>query len=96
MFGGLVAITLVYLFYRAAESRGLPNFQWAIAGLISFYIPNFIWSLLVAKPMMNKLHAQNATATASFWGFSSVFVGLAAALAVYFLVLKRTTAAKAG
>jgi hypothetical protein len=92
MFGGIIAVAIAYWFYRTAEARGLPNFQWAVAGLISFYVPNFIWSLLVAKPMMNTLHAQNATGTAGVVGYSSVFVGLAVALAVYFLVLKRATA----
>lgn len=96
MFGGIIAVAIAYWFYRTAEARGLPNFQWAVAGLISFYVPNFIWSLLVAKPMMNTLHAQNATGTAGVVGYSSVFVGLAVALAVYFLVLKRATASKAG
>ncbi|NDE34774.1 MAG: hypothetical protein EBY15_13795, partial [Gammaproteobacteria bacterium] len=64
--------------------------QWAIAGAIAFYLPNFIWSLMIAKPMMNQLHAQNATAMASLLGFSSVFVGAAIAGLVYFLVLRRT------
>lgn len=96
MIGGVIAILIAYWYYRTAESRGLPNFQWAFAGLISFYIPNFIWSLAIAKPMMNSLHAQNATATASLLGFSSVFVGAAAAVLVYFLVLKRASAPKAG
>jgi hypothetical protein len=96
MFGGLIAVAIAYLFYRTAEQRGLPNFQWAFAGLLAFYIPNIVWSLFVAKPMMNTLHAQNATGTAGIVGYSSVFVGLAVAIAVYFLVLKRASAPKAG
>ena len=89
MFGGIIAVTIVLWFYRTAERRGLPNFQWALAGLIAFYVPNFIWSLAVAKPMLNTLHAQNATATASFWGFSSVFVGAIAAVLVHYFFLRR-------
>jgi hypothetical protein len=96
MFGGIIAAAIAFWFYRTAESRGLPNFQWAAAGLLSFYIPNFIWSLAIAKPMMNTLHAQNATGTAGLLGYSSVFIGLAVALAVYFLVLKRVAAKSAG
>lgn len=89
MFGGIIAVMIVLWFYRSAEARGLPNFQWALAGLIAFYVPNFIWSLVIAKPMMTTLHAQNATATASFWGFSSVFVGAIVAALVHHLFLKR-------
>jgi hypothetical protein len=96
MFGGLIAVAIAYWFYRTAEARGLPNFQWAFAGLISFYIPNIVWSIFVAKPMMNTLHAQNAAGTAGIVGYSSVFVGLAVALVVYFLVLKRATTPKTG
>jgi uncharacterized membrane protein YgaE (UPF0421/DUF939 family) len=43
---------------------------------------------MVAKPMMNSLHAQNATGMASLLGFSSVFVGLAVAMLVYFVALR--------
>ena len=56
MFGGLAAILIAFGFYKAAETRGLPGFQWAFGGAIAFYIPNFIWSLSIAKPMMNQLH----------------------------------------
>lgn len=89
MIGGLIAILIAYAFYRGAEQRHLPGFQWAFAGAVVFYIPNFIWSLMIAKPMMNQLHAQNATGLASLLGFSSVFVGAAVALTVYLLVLRR-------
>jgi hypothetical protein len=90
MFGGLAAIVIAIWFYRSAESRGLPGIQWAIAGAIAFYVPNVIWSLLIAKPMMTQLHAQNASGMASLLGFSSVFVGAAVAGLVYVLVLRRT------
>jgi hypothetical protein len=95
MFGGIIAILIAYIFYRAAEARHLPGFQWALGGIISFYVPNFIWSLMVAKPMMTQLHAQNATGMASLLGFSSVFVGAAVALLVYFLVLRRLSSPSA-
>lgn len=94
MFGGVVAILIALWFYRTAEARGLPTFQWAFAGVISYYIPNFIWSLLVAKPWIASLHAQNATALSSVLGFSSVFVGAVVAALVYFLFLPKTPAPK--
>jgi hypothetical protein len=90
MFGGLIAIGIAFWFYRSAESRDLPGIHWAIAGAIAFYVPNFIWSLMIAKPMINQLHAQNANGMASLLGFSSVFVGAAIAGLVYYLVLRRT------
>jgi uncharacterized membrane protein YgaE (UPF0421/DUF939 family) len=96
MIGGIIAVAIALWYYRSAEARGLPNFQWALAGLIAFYVPNFIWSLAIAKPMMNTLHAQNATATASFWGFSSVFVGAVVAILVHIFILKRAASASHG
>ncbi len=92
MIGGIIAILIALWFYRAAESRHLSGIQWAIGGAIAFYIPNFIWSLMIAKPMMNQLHAQNATGMASMLGFSSVFVGAVVAMLVHFLVLRRIQA----
>ena len=89
MFGGIIAIAVVYWFYRSAEARGLPAFQWAFAGLISYYIPNFIWSLMVAKPWIDSLHAQNGTVLATVLGFSSVFVGAFTASLVNLLVLRK-------
>lgn len=89
MIGGLVAIVIAYGFYQAAERRKLPGFQWAFGGVLVFYVPNFIWSLMVAKPMMNELHAQNAAGPASLLGFSSVLVGAVAAGLVYWLTLRR-------
>lgn len=88
MFGGVIAILVAYGFYRAAATRQLPAIPWAIGGVIAYYVPNFIWSLMVAKPMMNQFHAQNATGMASLLGFSSVFVGLAVASLVYFVALR--------
>lgn len=89
MFGGVVAILIALWFYRSAEARKLPTFQWAFAGVISFYIPNFIWSLLVAKPWLASLHSQNASVLATVVGFSSVFVGALVAVLVYFLFLPK-------
>jgi uncharacterized membrane protein YgaE (UPF0421/DUF939 family) len=91
MIGGIVAILMAYWFYRSAEAHGLPVFQWAFAGLISYYIPNFIWSLMVAKPWINSLHAQNGTVLATLLGFSSVLVGALAAFLVNLLVLRKAT-----
>ncbi len=89
MIGGIVAILIAYWFYRSAEARGLPAFQWAFAGLIAYYIPNFIWSLMVAKPWINSLHAQNGTAMATVLGFSSVFVGALVAFLVHVFLLRK-------
>ena len=91
MFGGLIAILIALGFYKSAESKHLPGFQWAFAGVVAFYLPNFIWSLTIAKPMMNQLHAQNATGMASFLGFSSVIIGALVAGLVYMLVLRRAS-----
>ena len=93
MIGGIIAILIALWFYRTAESRHLSGAQWAVGGAIAFYIPNFIWSLMVAKPMMNQFHAQNATGMASMLGFPSVFVGAMVAILVHFLILRRTQAA---
>lgn len=90
MLGGVVAILVAFWFYRTAEARGLPTFQWAFAGVIAYYVPNFIWSLWVAKPWIASLHARNATGLAGALGFSSVFVGLLAAVLVYLLFVPKS------
>lgn len=89
MLGGIAAVIIVIWFYRSAEARGLPPIQWGFAGLIAYYVPNFIWSLLVAKPWLVSLHAQNAAGLSSIVGHSSILIGAAAAAAVHFLALVR-------
>jgi hypothetical protein len=89
MFGGVIAILIAYGFYRAAAARHLPGFQWAFGGALAFYVPNFIWSLTIAKPMMNQIHsASNPSPVGSLWGFSSVFLGAAIAGLVYYFILR--------
>jgi lipoprotein signal peptidase len=82
MLGGIIAMVVVYWFYRSAEQRGLPNFQWAFAGLISFYIPNIAWSLLVSKPWVQSLHAQHPTVATGLINLSSVMIGVGCAVLV--------------
>ncbi|SMF95104.1 hypothetical protein SAMN02949497_2450 [Methylomagnum ishizawai] len=94
MIGGIVAIVIAYGFYRAAETRGLPNFQWAVAGTLAYYLPNFIWSLAVAKPWVNSLHAANNAGMAGIANLSSVLIGLAVALVVYKFLLPRAPLAQ--
>lgn len=89
MLGGIVALIIAIWFYRSAERRGLPSVPWAVAGTIAYYVPNFIWSLVVAKPWLNALHAQDAAAMSSLVGHSSIFVGLIfAVLARQFALLR--------
>ena len=89
MIGGIMAILIAFWFYRTAAACHLPAMPWALAGTLAYYVPNFIWSLTIAKPILNQLHAQNATTMASFWGFSSVIVGAAVAIGVHCLILRR-------
>jgi hypothetical protein len=90
MLGGIVAVLIVVWFYRSAEARGAPAVSWAIAGLIVYYVPNFIWSLMVAKPWLAGLHAQNSTLLATIVGHSSVLLGAAVAAAVRQFALMKT------
>jgi hypothetical protein len=85
--GGLLAVAFAFLFYKTAESKSLPAIPWAVAGLVSFYVPNFLWQMMVAKPKLQALHMQNPTFQASFWGFSSVAIGAVCAFLVWRLVL---------
>lgn len=92
MFGGIIAILIVYWYYRSAEARGLPNFQWAFAGLLAFYVPNIIWSVLVARPWLATLRASGHPGVmAGIVGYSSVFLGAACAVLVYRLFLLKAS-----
>jgi hypothetical protein len=93
MIGGIVAIALAVLFYRTAVAKGAPALQWGMVGVITYYVPNFLWSVMVAKPVLTNLHKATAPMKYSFWGFSSVLIGLAAAATVwYFFLNKQKTA----
>ncbi len=92
MLGGVIAVLIAVWFYRTADSKGAPGVQWAIAGLLAFYIPNFIWSLLVAKTMLQNLHAQSAPIKASLVGHSSVVLGALCAWFVWSTFLRKLKA----
>ncbi|QSA96681.1 hypothetical protein [Methylococcus sp. EFPC2] len=94
MLGGLVAVAITIWFYKIAASKGVPAAQWGIAGLISFYVPNFIWSLLVAKPWLASLHNQGAAFKSSLVGHSSIFVGAAVAYVVWLVFLRNAKSAE--
>lgn len=89
MLGGVVAVLIAIWFYRSAEGRGLPPISWGVAGVIAYYVPNFIWSLLVAKPWLVTLHAQNAAGLSSIVGHSSILVGAVFAVLVHRFALLR-------
>lgn len=89
MLGGIVAVVIAVWFYRSAEGRGIPPIPWAVAGAIAYYVPNFIWSLLVAKPWLSSLHAQNAAVMSSIVGHSSILVGVIFAVLVHRFALLR-------
>jgi len=88
MIGGVISILIAFWYYRGAESRGLPKLQWAFAGVITYYIPNFLWSLGYAKPMINQLHTQGSGPMGSLLGFSSVLIGILVTGVVYLITLK--------
>lgn len=89
MLGGIVAVLIAVWFYRSAEGRGLPQIPWSVAGVVAYYVPNFIWSLLVAKPWLSNLHAQNAAVLSSVVGHSSILVGAVFAVLAHRLALLR-------
>jgi hypothetical protein len=59
---------------------------------VSFYAPNFLWQMMVARPKLLLLHAQNQAFQAGFWGYSSVMLGAVCALLVWQLVLRNKSA----
>lgn len=89
MLGGIIAVVIAIWFYRSAEARGLPPIPWAVAGVVAYYVPNFIWSLLVAKPWLSTLHAQNAAVLSSIVGHSSILVGAVFAVLAHRFALLR-------
>jgi len=92
MLGGVVAVLIALWFYRTADSKGAPAIQWAVAGLIAYYVPNFIWSIWVAKPILQTLHAQSAPIKASLVGHSSIVIGAACAWGVWYGFLRKLKA----
>jgi len=92
MWGGIVAVAFAIWFYKAAEKRGLPAMQWAVGGYLSFFVPNLIWSILVAKPMVVELHASHQTFKAGLINASSILIGLGVALLVFWFVLPKKPA----
>jgi len=89
MLGGVISIAIAIWFYKTAESKGAPTFQWAFVGFVTYYLPNLIWTFWVAKPYVLKLHAQNAGFTATLLGQSGIALGVVIAGFVWFQVLRK-------
>lgn len=92
MFGGIISILIAVWFYREAESKRAPAFQWAFVGFITYYLPNLIWTFWVAKPTVVKLHAQNAGLSASLIGHSGILLGVVCAGLVWLQVVRKLKA----
>jgi hypothetical protein len=89
MLGGVISIAIAIWFYKTAESKGAPTFQWAFVGFVTYYLPNLIWTFWVAKPYVLQLHSQNAGFAATLVGQSGIFLGIAVAALVWFQVLRK-------
>lgn len=60
MIGGLIAVAIAIWFYRTALQLNDPKvFQWAINGVVAYYLVVFIWWFLVLRPASQTLHHQN-------------------------------------
>ncbi|HLF98773.1 MAG TPA: hypothetical protein VI457_16660 [Methylococcaceae bacterium] len=85
--GGLIAIAIAVWFYRTAETKGANPIQWAIAGVIFYYVPMGLWTWLV----MPKMLSPHPTSAGTPW-FSLMLptlVGLGAAFLLrQFVLLK--------
>ncbi|MDT8406946.1 MAG: hypothetical protein RQ715_06825 [Methylococcales bacterium] len=52
-------VTLVW-FYQSAQKRGLPPIQWALIGLIGFWVSWWIVTLGVANPLLEAMEKSSA------------------------------------
>ncbi len=89
MFGGIISILIAVWFYRTAEAKKAPAFQWAFVGFITYYLPNLIWTFWVAKPAVVRMHATSAGLSATLIGHSGILLGVVCAGLVWMQVLKK-------
>ena len=92
MLSGLISIIVAFWFYRTANAKSAPALQWAGVGFITYYLPNLIWTFTLVKPMVTKLHTQNAGFSATLVGHSGILVGVTVAVFVWYAVLDKLKA----
>lgn len=85
--GGLIAIAIAIWFYRTAESKGANPLQWAIAGVVFYYVPMGLWTWFVMPKMMSP-HPTSA-GTPWFSLMLPTLVGLGVVFLLYRFVLLR-------
>lgn len=95
MLSGLISIAIAYWFYRTAGLKSAPAVQWGFVGFISYLLPNLIWTFVVTKPLVVKLHAQNAGFSATLVSHSGILVGITVAVFVWYTVLNKLNATPA-
>ena len=89
MLGGIISMVIAVWFYKTAESKQLPKLQWAFVGFLAYYLPNLLWTFMIAKPMVVSYHAQNKGLAATLMGGSGILIGLACVVLLWMLVLNK-------
>jgi hypothetical protein len=95
MLSGLISIIVAYWFYRTADAKSAPALQWAGVGFIAYFLSNLIWTFALTKPLVTKLHTQNAGFSATLVGHSGILVGVTVAGFVWYAVLSKLKATPA-
>lgn len=81
MFAKLVAILVIVWFYRTAKSLGENAAQWAIIGLIGYFLVVGITQILVAKPLLD-IFLNRSMWLSLLFGHLPAFAGI---IAAYFI-----------
>ncbi len=86
MIGLLVSILFVIWFFNSAKKLGKNEWGWALVGFISFYLPVFIWGLILRSiiPELGiRISSESgAVAFGLAIGLSAVLIGAVCAVLV--------------
>lgn len=94
MIGLLVSILFVIWFFNSAKKVGKNEWGWALAGFISYYLPVFIWGLILRSiiPELG-IRISSDTGAIAFGlviGLSAVLIGATCAVLVRSKLLLKT------
>ena len=76
MIGAIAILLIAVWFHQTAQRLSLPSLQWAIGGVIVYYVGFSVWMYLVLRPLLGELFQNHGLWLGIGMDVSSVLVGV--------------------
>ncbi|TAK60905.1 hypothetical protein [Methylobacter sp.] len=89
MIGTIIAVLIIYWFYKSAEAAGKDPLSSAVQGFLSYLIPCVVWTFTITPGLRDALAHNPGTLFGLFVNYAYILVGAACAIGVKFMYFKK-------